>query len=59
MIIKHNYKYSNNYHLDHLILFFSHFLLQAEDVVVERKMLKKNLIESLLIMLDRTFSGTK
>ena len=31
---------------------------QAEDAVVERKMLKKDLVESLISMLDRTFAGS-
>ena len=36
---------------------FPIYFLQAEDTAVERKMLKKNLLESLICMLDRTFAG--
>jgi hypothetical protein len=42
------------------MLFVAFYILLnlAEDIVVERKMLRKNLIDSLISTLDHTFAGT-
>jgi hypothetical protein len=41
------------------MLFVAFYILLnlAEDIVVERKMLRKNLIDSLISTLDHTFAG--